>query len=137
MTTTYTMNCGRYDNVNSDYPQYNTSMTPSGSFSTSTVLANNLSNADIKSQVTSWSFNDGVITYDNTNSSLDSCQVSTVPWGPNALVINCCMGVTLNNNTGNFAMNSNSMGDSFFVNSMDSNGSTTMAQRWPTTFYPS
>lgn len=134
MTNTYKLNCGTYDNVNPNYPQYNTSMSPSGNFVTKIALANNLDRADITDQIISWSFNDGNKIYDNTNSSLDSCRVSTVPFGEEVLLINCFMGVTLNDKTGNFCMNADTMGDAFFVNTMDSRGSTTMAQRWPTTF---
>lgn len=135
MTATYTLQCGKYDNVNSDYPQYTTEMSPTGSFTTAEALANDLTTADIKDKITAWSFFDGVTTYDNTNSTINRCEVSTIPWGSDAIVvINCFVGVTLNDNSGSFCMNNHSMGDAFFVNVTTSQGATTVAQRWPTTF---
>jgi hypothetical protein len=105
-------------------------MTPRGSFCTSAALAINLTNADIKSQVASWSFNDGVITYDNTNSSLDECHVSTDSGG---IVTNFVIGITLIPATGRLVMNSTY--DPFMPMSINPAGdSITMAQRWPTTF---
>ncbi len=55
---------------------YNTGMRISGVFTTAAPLAPNLSNAEIgplgQNLVTSWSFNDGVTTFTNTNSLINS-----------------------------------------------------------------
>lgn len=62
---------------------YTLAMTPSGSFTTATPLAANLSNANIAAQITSFSFNDGINTYASTdpNVRIYSATVSTSATG--------------------------------------------------------
>jgi hypothetical protein len=55
---------------------YTTAMIPSGSFTTAAPLAANLSNAPIAAQITSFSFNDGINTYANTNPNVRLFQAT-------------------------------------------------------------
>lgn len=55
---------------------YTTAMVPSGSFTTATPLAANLSNAPIGAQITSFSFNDGINTYASTNPNVRLFQAT-------------------------------------------------------------
>ncbi len=71
---TYTFTSGDYTGI-SDFTScttgpcmnYTTSMSASGSFTVPTPLGPNLNNSNIASQVTSYSFSDGINTYSNTN----------------------------------------------------------------------
>ena len=85
-----------------------------GYFTTSTPLPANLSSADIRSQVQSFSFSVGETTWDSTNAYIDM-QVSTVAQGqitgwevylegqsgpPNGLIMFTCYGVSYGCSTG-------------------------------------
>jgi hypothetical protein len=56
---------------------YTSAMAPSGSFTTATPLAANLSNVDIAALVTSFSFNDGINTYTSPNGRIITFHVYT------------------------------------------------------------
>jgi hypothetical protein len=56
---------------------YTTSMTVTGSFTTATPLAPNLVNVDISSQITTYSFNDGINTYAPPNGRIINFNVYT------------------------------------------------------------
>lgn len=62
---------------------YTLAMTPSGSFTTATPLAANLSNANIAAQITSFSFSDGINTFASTDPNVRIFQaiVSTSATG--------------------------------------------------------
>ena len=98
--TTYTYTSSNYINVipftspcsAGTCANYTTSMHLAGSFSTATPLAANLSGADVRAQVTSFSFNDGINTYTSSdpNVRLLGLQLSTdssgVPIGSNTFL---------------------------------------------------
>jgi hypothetical protein len=56
---------------------YTTAMTLSGSFTTATALAPNLVNQDIAAQITTYSFSDGINTYEPTNGRIIEFHVYT------------------------------------------------------------
>ncbi|MBB3211115.1 hypothetical protein FHW67_000350 [Herbaspirillum sp. Sphag1AN] len=77
MAQTYNFTGGHFDYVDPDYPQYTTALNTQGSFAVPKQLQGNLKSVDITSTITDWSFSDGYLNYDKTNSTLNDLVVST------------------------------------------------------------
>lgn len=63
--------------TSADGATYTTSMNLTGSFTIGAPLGDNLSNVDISSDILSWQFNDGLLTWSSASSSLTTAVVST------------------------------------------------------------